>query len=71
MVGFVTGYGTNTEDVLVLLEEALLPISALEYPYLWLQNDAFLCFILRLNKNYTLLFRRVALNLDMKCVEMW
>jgi hypothetical protein len=35
MVGFVTGCGTNMEDVLVLLEEALLPISDTEYPYLW------------------------------------
>ena len=35
MVGFVTGCGTNMEEVLVLLEEALPPISATELPYLW------------------------------------
>jgi hypothetical protein len=35
MVGFVTGCGTKTEDVLELLEEAVLPISAPEYRCLW------------------------------------
>ena len=34
MVGFVTGCGTNTEDVLGLLEEVLLPTSMRECPYL-------------------------------------
>ena len=35
MVGFVTSCGRNTEEVLVLLEEALPPISATKLPYLW------------------------------------